>query len=983
MLKTAFHLMFIIISTCLYGHESNLKNYSIDQGLPSAECYAVFQDSKGYIWIGTDMGVSMYNGYTFRNFTTENGLVDNTVFAFSEDSQGRIWFSSFSGRISYFLNDSIYGKSFHVNAKLTSFIGSGCLTGIREYKDDTLLLATSRGMLKASPTKKKGVATWDNFEVINTNCSYFLNGGYLTVESAGNDSTHVTCYSGLSKVSEINLPSKRQGIISVSGNPLEHTQVNYSLCSYIFYPSGRLIKTDSIATANCSLPVNNLQLWIGAERKGARLYSLQSNLQSFSMELLKGLSVSCIMRDKENGYWFTTIEEGLFYMPSDKFRHFTVAERLIPINRITGMATTSKGLLLTSGSKILRASITEPPTPVFSNISAHLPYSQYFWDVYEYNSQELWLSTNGGIAIVDPVNERVKGFIKKYNYIEHSYYPSFQLIKDREGYIWSLNSVCLMKIDAVGKKIVELIKIPHRAQAMCEDNQGNIMVGTLNGMYSCKHGTLHYLGAENSIYENRFVDIKRLGDSILVAASRGAGIFIVGESCIQQVTAANGLSSNMCRALYVDADRTIWVATNSGLNAVRINLKPLKINVRTFTVADGLLSNDVERVVRYNGNIWVYTKKGLTVFNPDSIMRNDVPPPVYISGLHIDNAAATISEENELSYKINFIRIDYIGLTYKNTGAKNYKYKLAGYDDGWVYTNSTFVQFTKLPPGEYKFIVSCINNAGVESTQPAEFSFTVSTPVYQRWWFIFLIAAVFIVATVSLYIFNVSRIRKRERHKTEINSRIANLELQALQAQMNPHFIFNCLNAIQDFILKNDTQAATRYLNKFAKLIRNTLNNSRRQDIVLAEEIDFLNLYIGLEHMRFGNKFDYMVSANDDVRTSSIEIPSMIIQPFLENAIRHSQISHMDKRGNLEVQFNRNGNMLICTIVDNGIGINRSGQDKNLLGKRQAHALDIISERVKTINEVGRFFISYKIVDKSDMGESESGTYVEVRITQK
>lgn len=981
--RIIIHLILIIISTCSYSHEYYLKNFSINEGLPSSESYCVFQDSKGFIWIGTDMGVSRYDGYTFKNFTTEDGLVDNTVFAFSEDSKGRIWFSSFSGKICYYLNDSIYGRNFPVNTQLTSFIGAGCLTGIREYKDDTLLLATSQGMLKVSPSRNKGINTWDNFEILNKNCSYFLKDGYVTVETAGNDSTHVTCYSGLSKVSEINLPSKRAGIISISGNPLEYIQINYSLCTYILYASGRIIKTDFIATANCSLPINKSQLWIGAERKGARLYSLQSNLQSFSVELLIGLSVSCIIRDKEDGYWFTTIEEGLFYMPSDKFTYFTVADKLIPTNRITGMAVTSKGLLITSATSILKASTTQPPTPFLSNIRAHLPYCQYFWDVYEYTPQELWLSTNGGIAIIDPVTKRLKNFVKKYNETAQFYLPSQQLLKDRKGYMWSLNSASILKIDVKTKEIVKIIPIPSRAQTMCEDNKGNILIGALNGMYRCMGDTLHYLGTGNSIYGNRFVDIKRFGDSLLVAASRGAGIFIIGESYIQQISTTNGLSSNMCRAVHVDTDNTIWVATNSGLNAVRINLHPFTINVQTFTVADGLLSNDVERVVKYTDNIWVYTKKGLTVFNPDSIARNDVPPPVYIKGLYIDNASATISAENMLSYKTNFIRIDFVGLTYKNTGSKNYKYKLAGYNDEWMQTNSTFVQFTKLPPGKYKFIVSCINNAGVESTQPAEFSFTISTPLYLRWWFIFLVAVVLTVAIVSLYIFNVSRIRKREKQKTEINSRIANLELQALQAQMNPHFIFNCLNAIQDFILKNDTQSATRYLNKFAKLIRNTLNNSRRQNIVLAEEIGFLNLYIGLEHMRFGDKFDYTVTATEDVRTSSIEIPSMIIQPFVENAIRHGQISHMDKRGNLEVNFSINEYTLVCGISDNGIGIKRSTNEKSSSGPRQAHALDIISERVKTINEIGRFVITYKMVDKSDMDKSDSGTYVEVRIIQK
>lgn len=983
MKKIVFHFLILLLSTCLYGHESYLKNYSINEGLPSAECYAVFQDSKGYIWIGTDMGVSRYDGYIFKNFTTEDGLVDNTVFAFSEDSKGRIWFSSFSGKISYFLNDTIYGSNFPVNKKLAAFIGSGCLTGIRQYKDDTLLLATSQGMLKVSPYFNKGVQLWDHIEVVNKNSSYFIKGGYLTVEHIKDSVTHVTCYRGLSKTKELDLPSKRIGIVSVSGNIEGYIQLNYTVCSYIFNLSGSLIRTDSIASANCSLPINESQLWIGAERKGAQLYSTQTSLGKTYMVVLKGLSVSCILRDKENGYWFTTIEDGLFYMPSDKFIHYTVAAKEMPVNRVAGIAITSAGLLLTSGNKLLKASTGQSPVSILARVIENQRYSQYIWNVYENTPEELWISTNGGIAIINPITEKLKAFIRRYDTTTQSYYPSQQILKDTKGYMWSLNSTSLMKIDALSREILKLIKIPYRAQIMCEDNKGNILIGTLNGMYYLENDSIYNLGMENSIYRNRFVDIKRFRGSKVIAASRGAGIYIIGENSIHQVTTANGLSSNMCRALYIDSNDCIWVATNKGLNAVRVISNSFQAKVQTFTVADGLISNDVERVVKYADNLWLYTKKGVTVFNPDSIIQNKVPPPVYITGLHIDNTVASISKENNLSYKTNFIRIDFVGLTYKNTVTKNYKYKLAGYDDDWVYTNSTFVQFTKLPPGEYTFIVRCINNTGVESRQPAELSFTISTPVYQRWWFIFVLLSVFIATLVGIYVFNVNRIKNREKNKTEINRRIANLELQALQAQMNPHFIFNCLNAIQDFILKSDIQSATRYLNKFAKLIRNTLNNSRRQDIFLTDEIDFLNLYIGLEHMRFGDKFDYSVTATDEVNATSIEIPSMIIQPFVENAIRHGQISHMKKRGSLDVKFSLNSNTLTCSISDNGVGIKHSALEKNLPAPRQAHALDIISERVKTINEVGRFVISYKIVDKSDIDDNDTGTYVEVSIKYK
>ena len=227
---------------------------------------------------------------------------------------------------------------------------------------------------------------------------------------------------------------------------------------------------------------------------------------------------------------------------------------------------------------------------------------------------------------------------------------------------------------------------------------------------------------------------------------------------------------------------------------------------------------------------------------------------------------------------------------------------------------------------------------------------------------------------------NVERIRRREESKTELNRKIANLELQALRAQMNPHFIFNCLNAIQDFILKNDSLAAKHYLSSFAKLIRKTFDNSRRQNIRLKDEIDFLNLYLELESMRFVDKFNYHITLQNGLENKQVQIPAMIIQPFIENAVRHSCIGSLHTQGELNITFLIKENKLVCVIDDNGIGLNESLRLKGERpDRREAHALDVINERIASMNEVHNSDISYTIIDKSEIIKGTSGTRVEIQ----
>ena len=977
-MKTHRLILIAVLVTCglLSVAQLPFRHYSTNEGLPSSETYSAFQDSKGYIWIATDMGVSRFDGYNFKNYSTADGLADNTIFKFYEDNKGRIWFYSFSGRLSYYYNDSIHGADMLINEQLRATLKNGYLTGIRCLNNDTLLLGTFSGLLKIIPQNAGGINSWVKIEKLNNKNTYLFNdSSFATVEPQTATTIKLTTYVNNTQSNESIVNDWYSHLINLVQNPDQSYIVIFSDSSFVLNQKIQVTATVKLNTIITVLSENDSHIWLAGRKNGINLYRTD-NYSTPVRHYLDQLTVSSVMRDSENGYWFTTTEDGIFYLPSKKFTWLIGNRDKMPEEKITSINAGPGGTWITAHYSLMV--MKEDLQPVYKLLDrTGYPREQadiYYWNTFYYKPTELWISTSSGVAIINPVTEKLTHYI---NMLENEYGPEYDsrmLIADHNNNIWSLNLSTLRKIDAATKKITKLVNIPARAQTVCEDFNGNIMVGTINGVYCFKNDSL-YPPENKSIFRHRFVDFKKQ-DNMIVGATRGSGLYIFLPDTTLHILTTNGLTSNMCRSVFIDDNNTIWLTTNNGVNIITLNKKSFNISLAHLTASDGLLSNDIDLVSCNNKFIYLYTKKGLTIFNRDSIAYNNVPPPVYISNLTIDNIPTTITTNNVFRHTTNFIGINFIGLTFKNAGKQQYKYQLEGYDTTWTYTTNTFVQFTKLPPGDYRFIVKCINNSGLESTTPAIFTFTISTPFYKKWWFYLLIALLFIGGTITTTTFYIRRIRKREEQRNETNLKIASLELQAFRAQMNPHFVFNCLNAIQDFIIKNDSGSARRFLTSFAKLIRTTLNNSRRQNVTIEEEIEFLKLYLSLEQMRFNNKFDFRFNMQSDLNVSGTEVPAMILQPFVENAIRHGRIGSLDRQGILLISFEIENNTLICRIDDNGIGYNQSAKNEYQPGNKQAHALDIINDRIKTIAEINKTNIRYTIQDKSEITTGETGTLV-------
>jgi hypothetical protein len=384
-----------------------------------------------------------------------------------------------------------------------------------------------------------------------------------------------------------------------------------------------------------------------------------------------------------------------------------------------------------------------------------------------------------------------------------------------------------------------------------------------------------------------------------------------------------------------------------------------------------LPGNEISKIVFTGNTLWAITKKYLFRFEPNQIQVNENSPPVYIENILLAGSYPDKTDSTRMSYDQFPVRINYVGLAYKKRGAVTYRYRVHGLTETWQFTTVPFVEFLSLPAGNYRFEVEAQNEDGFWSKSPAVYSFSIIPPFWKTWWFVSLC---FLSSFTLLVLYFFLRIRSIKRKNEMINTMLAYRQ-QALVNQMNPHFIFNSLNSIQAFILTEDKRLATRYISKFARLMRLNLDNSRSEFIPLNKEIEAVGLYLELEKLRFKELFSYHVEVDKDIDTKKYLIPAMIIQPYVENCIKHAFHRELSREGIVSLHFSIKNKQLICRIDDNGIGREEAANRKKSDDHRSA-GLSITAQRLQLSSAaLGQEFY-LEIIDKKNENGAAQGTIV-------
>lgn len=468
------------------------------------------------------------------------------------------------------------------------------------------------------------------------------------------------------------------------------------------------------------------------------------------------------------------------------------------------------------------------------------------------------------------------------------------------------------------------------------------------------------------------------------------------EQAFINYNTTSGLPSNQVCSMVRDASGRLWAGTTKGLVYMSENgAIPLFWNKNSGLRNDNL---EMPLILGADGNIYMGGSQGMEYFCPDSLIHSNWVPEIQLNSFKVfDNElTGTFQEEIVLHWRDNFFTVDFASGNFSMPERTRYSAYLEGFEKNPQFLgNEAHRAFTNVPPGHYTLRLRAMHNDGTAGVM--NIRLIIKPPFWQTWWFQLLAAGLLLAAVWGIYRYRIGQIRREEMLKTEFNRRLSKVEMSALRAQMNPHFVFNCLNSINRFILVNEPEAASEYLTKFSRLIRLILDNSRTETVPLNKELDALRLYIEMEAMRFEGRFDYEIDIDPNLQTEHLEVPPLLIQPFVENAIWHG-LMHREECGQLAIRIgetqdaeegitemaNQKGRAggLKIQIEDNGIGRARAQELKSKSAQtHKSQGMQLTEERLTMIRTLYGVQADIFVEDLFTPNGIAAGTRVTILIT--
>jgi len=951
------------------------RNYSVEDGLPFINVSTIFQDSKGNLWSGGYGGLSRFDGITFTNFSPKDGLLNHFVSCIIEDNKNNIWIGTISGINKY------DGKKFTSYTTKHGLIDNA-IKAVAKDKQGNIWFGTSKGLSKLTDGTFINFSNKDGLINNQINCLFIDKENKLWIGTPNG----LSVFDGVKFINyntTKGFPANQVNAITQDKEGAMWIATNKGLCKLLSNTFNWYTENDGIVNNNITALTCDFKntIWIGTEKGMTKLEDGKFSTYFIKRDQNSNL-ISCFLEDFEKNLWIGTFS-GLFKYRGHPFVSYGIHDGLMN-NFIYGIYRDSnKNLWIGSQN----GGIFKYDNNEFIQFSSDNIKFQTVHIIYEFSKNNLWLGTDNGLVHFDG-----KTFSKKAD-TSSVYQKNINCIfKDSKNNIWLGGDACLYKYDGKNfqRYYLKTKNEDYAVWTIVEDKSGTLWFGTyLGGLVKfdgekfeeCSES----LGLTNDSYLTSLIDAQ---GNLYFGALDGLWIFNPSDKSKKMVhiDKADGLSSDLIYSLCFDKSKKhIWVGTNQGINSIDIEefYKSGKKNIIQFGKQEGFTGvecNSNGAWVDDDATMWFGTVYGLIKYDPRENIPNTFESKISITGLRLFYNDTLLENNVHLAYDDNNITFFYNGISLTNPSKVKYSHILEGFEKKWSpATNERLTTYSNLPPGTYTFKVISSNNEGIWNETPATFTFTIDRPFWKTTWFIVGIIVLSILALVFSIRYRINNIKNREKRKTDLNKKIAHLESQALRAQMNPHFIFNTLSSIQHYISNNDTDAALKYLSKFAKLMRRIMDNSKQQLISVAEEINALDLYLELEVMRFDKKFEYKIIIDKEIDSNYDRIPSMLIQPYVENAIIHGLLPK-GEGGKIVIELKRKGESISCTIEDNGIGRERSKEyKKNRVQQHKSMGMSITQERLDILNSSLKSNLNAEIIDLYEDGKP-AGTKVRLNI---
>ncbi len=902
-------LLVILTFQVSWAQNPFVTNYSVAEGLPTSKVYCVTRDQKGFLWFGTDAGVIRYDGSNFKLYTEKDGLSYNLVARIGEDKRGRLWFLNFDGSVDYFQDnhvvngreqaflrmiktDFMYHNFFEApDSTLYFYNGNADVAVVRdtEYLDFSNLnqLAGSVKPLYINQTTDGNLQAWAPtgiFEFVNINTfvkQHDIQETLARVFPKNERETFTIDNEGYLSIYRDSKPFKRR-ILMVGSSKI-----------------------------NSVLEDEDGLIWVSAFDKGVFCYRGSELLFHLEIESPQNLTL-----DNENNIWAVSNSEGIFKVSRDILRYsFWGKEKFgnEGINHIT--SSFAGGIWATNGDKIF----------YINGEKIYQSEALFNGEVinYMHSLQGKKLLAHGidtrlytlSFPDLDEAEQRIR-----FRDIGVSIFDVKRSVLDSTGqYLYSFGNDDIISVrTATGRGRFSDLNMGRIRNVFVNSRNQLFVNAAVNPIVDA----VREKKINSSFYERfngKFIDSHLvIGKDLEIFNLIGNEMLLQSGNKFYDVLKEQRSQVDFRIRDMVYYRNTLFFFT---VNTVYFIVDPQQV-VNGHTPELSRLNiefHNIKDVFCQDNKLYVGSDDGMTVIPVEECVNAEVRlTRPYFSKVLLDEEEADISKGMLLYKNKKRLSIEFSSLNFSSIPS-NYSYMLEGVDKDWINGNGTQVVYLNLHPGHYTFKLKSRKNM-----EP--FSEIIELPVFVEptLWQRPVTKATLVLLLLVFGLFIIRAYYQRRIEASEKNFQLVTLENRALQSMMNPHFIFNSLGSIQKYLLENQPEEAGNYLSQFARLIRQTMNSIKSNAVRLDDEVDRLRNYIELERLRMDRGFDYTIELDEQLSSDDYNIPSMIIQPFVENAIWHG-ISQLPGQGIIAVDFYYiNEKSLGVNIIDNGIGYTKA-----------------------------------------------------------
>ncbi|HOZ51066.1 MAG TPA: histidine kinase [Chitinophagaceae bacterium] len=893
------------------------------EGLPSNAIYQSLEDQHGFLWIATDQGVARYDGKYFQIFAKEQGVPDIEVLQIAMEQNGRIWIRCYNNSIAYY------------HTKTNRFIDITSFAERMQIKAIKNIMALPNGGIQFD--------TESGSAIFNENCfQYFskipsLDSTFIIKQNEDGTEFRYRVFRNHLNDSSVSLyHTKGNKILSEKtlgylGNKLIFSfdeNMLYIFCrkSHDYYVLSNF--KNSISSIKVSKKTltheyylhnftcnylnilhrtkdeingkDEIEVYVYDKKTARFLYCLKNDFIAFHM-----------LQDRLGNQWVSTVDKGIVV-----YRIPSIVKPCLksPYDKVTFYSVTKdKNGVVYAGNE--KGEIVEMNTKNEQSIHKVLATNKIEWQRNIILSQnKIFTFSDGGVFV--NYNREIK------NKFSNTHQPSKTVCELNDSIIINGAENGLSKINTITEEITPFQTSLKEITSLAVLDDEVVYIGCTDGLhrYHIKEGSVIHMNQKDIRLKERIVSICITKDDLVWVATATNGVLVLkNNEILKQIKETDGLKSNNSLAIVRGRDNEIWLGTNKGVSRIiyKIDKSNFTTDIQNVSIIDGLNSNIVNQLFYSEGKVYVATEMGV------NIIPEHVPIPsikVRLVGVKINQKDTILLSDYELKPTEKNIILQFAGI------------ELGGYfdhvdyslDKGKTWTN---LESTKLSiefdHGNHTIWVRAVDVNKNASDDILKLRFDIAKPFWKTWWFWVLIALLFQLG-IGYAFFRRQKKKDIEQKKLELaKAHLASLEQQAFTSLMNPHFMFNALNSIQHYINNQDRQNANKYLSDFASLIRKNFEAAQQAFIPLEQEMENLSLYLRLEKMRFNDKFNLEIEYVDDLDPEDWMMPTMILQPLIENALLHG-IMPSQIHGELVIRLSLQVEDLLIEVIDNGIGVENS-----------------------------------------------------------